>query len=843
MRIAVAFVLLAAVAALTATAQDVKKVDDAKKADDKQPPAVAPIKDGSGAGKEAAEGNGDEQTVRAAGLSTDDAALLAFFNDRVRSQADGEKLLTLARQLGDANPKTRSKVAAQLVAAGPAAISALRHVVNDLDDAVAAEEAQRCLEWLEGTRRGEIATSAARLLAARKAPGAAEALLAFLPFADDSTVIDGLKSALVTLAAASSKPDPALLRALKDPVPLRRAVAVEVLCGSGHAEVLPEVRKLLTDGKSQVRLRAALAMIQQIDEQAISVLIDLLLDLPLADRTRAEEALQNLAGEWAPNPALTGDDEVARKIRRDAWAAWWHNTDGPTLTAAFRKRTLQPAEVSAVQVLIQHLGDKVFAVRERAASDLTALGTKVVPLLREATNNPDLELAQCAHYCLKQIAKTEEKNRLPAAAARLLAMRKPAGAPATLLAFLPFTDDDAMKEEISRALRHLVVATGTADPGLVAALGDTLPARRAAAAEALAAIPGDHLAAVRKLLTDPNAEVRLRTAMALTYAHDREAVPVLIELVADSPRGQVWQAEDLLCRLAGAKAPPPAAGDDAAARKKFREAWSAWWKDNGAAVDLLTLEPTTTVLGFTLIAEFGQNGFGQQAGRVVEVDRAGKVRWQIENLNSPVDAQMLPGNRVLIAEGGNQRVSERDLKGTIIWQVQVPGYPTNVQRLPNGNTFVAINGGQMMEYDKTGKMVSNFTVAGGARAAYKAPNGQIVCLTHTSICIRLDATGKEIKRFTLNRTNNYTSGIDITSKGTILVTQNDNMVTEYNPDGKVIWQAKTNLNPTTASRLANGHTLVCSYNGPSIIELDQNGRTVWEYRSPPGNNAFRARQR
>jgi HEAT repeat protein len=788
----------------------------------------------------AQEPNAEEQIIRAAGLSTDDAALLGYFQERVRAKGDSDKLLALARKLGDSNAKVRSQAASQLVAAGPAAIAPLRHVVNDLDDAMAAEEALRCLEWLEGSRRGEVAVAAARLLGTRKVPGATEVLLAFLPLAEDATVIDGVKAALGVLATPGGKPEPALLKALKDPVPLRRAVAVEILCGSGHPEVLGEVEKLLADAKPQVRLRAALALVQQMDAKAIGVLIDLLAELPASQRTTAEEALQGLAGDWAPNPALAGDDEVARKIRRDAWSAWWRNMDGPTLTTAFRKRTLQPDELVAVQTQIDKLGDKIFAVRERAAADLVALGGKVAPLLHDASNNADLELAQRAQYCLKQITKNEEKNKLPAAAARLLAMRDPAGASATLLDFLPYSDDEPMRTEIGKALKHLVVVSGKPDPALVKALGDTLPTRRAAAAEALACAAAEYKVTIRNLLTDPNADVRQRVAIALAYAHDKGAVPVLIDLVADSPRGQAWQAEEVLYRLAGNKAPGVAAGDDAAARKKFREAWTAWWKDNADAVDLTVLEAAPNTLGFTLVAEFGQNGIN---GRVVEVDRAGKMRWQIDNLNAPVDAQFLPGNRVLIAEGGSNRVSERDLKGNILWQVQVPGYPTNVQRLPNGNTFVAISGGQMMEVDKGGKTVLSFNVQGGTRAAYKAPNGQILCLTHNSICIRLDPNGKELKRFTMNRTNNFTSGIDITPKGTILVAQNDNTVMEYDQDGKVVWQAKTSPNPTTASRLANGHTLVCSYNVSSVTELDQSGRVVWEYKAPPGNNAFRARQR
>ena len=102
------------------------------------------------------------------------------------------------------------------------------------------------------------------------------------------------------------------MKALHDPVPLRRAIAVEVLCGSGHAEVFPEVRKLLTDGKSQVRMRAALALVQQLDEKAIGVLIDLLVDLPVAERVRAEEAAEK------PRRRMVAQSSIERRRRGGA---------------------------------------------------------------------------------------------------------------------------------------------------------------------------------------------------------------------------------------------------------------------------------------------------------------------------------------------------------------------------------------------------------------------------------------------------------------------------------------------------------------------------------------------
>src|SRR5262245_16686723 len=71
----------------------------------------------------------------------------------------------------------------------------------------------------------------------------------------------------------------------------------------------PDPRKLLTDSQPKVRLRAALALVPQADEQVMGVLIDLLADLLGDERRQAENALRELAGEWSPSPNLAGDDE------------------------------------------------------------------------------------------------------------------------------------------------------------------------------------------------------------------------------------------------------------------------------------------------------------------------------------------------------------------------------------------------------------------------------------------------------------------------------------------------------------------------------------------------------
>src|SRR5262249_52891787 len=115
---------------------------------------------------------------------------------------------------------------------------------------------------------------------------------------------------------------------------------------------------------------------------------------------------------------------------------------------------------------------------------------------------------------------------------------------------------------------------------LVKMLSDKVPARRAAAAQALCAGPlGDNLPAVRKLLKDRDPSVRLKVALGLAGAREPVAVPVLIKLVGELPAEQSTQAEEYLTRLAKARLPKGLVeGDDN--RKKRSDVWAAWWKDN-----------------------------------------------------------------------------------------------------------------------------------------------------------------------------------------------------------------------------------------------------------------------
>jgi HEAT repeat protein len=357
----------------------------------------------------------------------------------------------------------------------------------------------------------------------------------------------------------------------------------------GQPETLPEVRKRLREGKPAERLRAALALARKHEVEAIPVLIDLLAELPPAQRQPIEELLRELAGAWAPTVTLAGDDDISRHIRRDAWAAWWRRTDGRALLAEFRKRTPGAADLDRIRSLVGKLDDKSFRVRDAATADLVRCGPWAAPLLREAMKGADLERRRRAARCLESIARGANRP-LPPVAPRLLAWRHPGGAAEALLAFLPWAEDEQLAGAVQQALTTLTVPGSKVDPCLVRALDDPLPVRRVVAAEVLARL-GDaaYLPALRKLLQDPDPAVRLCVAVALAHARDKAAVPVLIDLAARLPQGQAWQAEGILQSLAGAQAPRPGPAGDPAARRKQRDAWHAWWKEHGPTVDLARL--------------------------------------------------------------------------------------------------------------------------------------------------------------------------------------------------------------------------------------------------------------
>jgi HEAT repeat protein len=597
---------------------------------------------------------------------------------------------------------------------------------------------------------------------------------------------------------------------------------------SALAERPADLHKRLKDPSPSVRKQAALTLAEANDADAIPVLIDLLAELPAEERRPIEETLTAFAGEWTPRLQFETDDAISRGIRRDAWASWWRRCDGAALLALLGEHTLTPEKRRKVEALVTQLGSGDFKLRENASEQLLAYHRLVLPRLRQAIAHRDAEVAQRAKRLIERI-ESGPARRLPLAALRLLALRKPPASIEALLAYLPFADDAMREEEVRKALVTLAARNGKPDAALQRALADASPKVRAVAAEVL--IEGGSIegrTAVRQLLAGDVPSVRLRAALALTRAGEREGISVLIDLLPLLSADESGQAEDVLYPLA----------DDAAAEmpedaKKRSAVWAAWWKANARRIEPSRLRAAPW-LDYTVICDNFNN-------RVFEIDRRGRQRWAIDNVGNPLDAVVLTGQRVLIAETRANRVTERDFHGKILWQKPIVS-PVNVQRLSNGHTFIATSHNAIVEVNGEGKEIySLHNIPGSVMAARRARDGRIVCLTADGQCRILDESGRQLKKFAAGHEGNSIGGIDLRPNGHILIACNEGgKVVEFDEEGRQL-RSMDAPGIVTASHLPNGRLLAAMRNPRHIYELDGSGNIVWEYKGA-GNN-YRARRR
>jgi HEAT repeat protein len=784
---------------------------------------------GVGGASDGVGGPGEESVLKAAKLATTDQALLDFFRKRTPPAPPPEHIGALVKKLSGADLDARDAAQAELTTLGFAAVPPLYTAANNVDDAEASRRAREVLAITEGSGASNLVTHAARLLAARKPAGAAEALIGYLPFAEDESAFLEVETALVAVAVHDRKPDPALLRALTDKLAVRRGAAAHVICQAGGSAYHAAIRPLLKDARASVRLRAALGLVGAYDAEAIPVLIDLLEDLTPRLRNQAEEYLTQLAGEWAV-AGPKGNDLMSRQLRRDVWAAWWKNTDGSRLLDEFRSRTLSDEELARLTALVAKLGDDKPAVRDAAMADLLAAGKSAAPLLRRAVNDNDPKTGALAARCMETIEKDALASPMPSAAARLLGLRRPPGTVETLLAYLPCCESADALEQFVDILAAVGCPGGSADLGLVKALEDRIPSRRAAAAMALCrgkALP--QMQAVRKLLSDPDLDVRLRAAQGLAQVGEKEAIPALIALLKELPAEQTWDVEEYLGQLAGDKAPMETLSADLAGRARAVEAWGRWWKENADKVDLTNGDGFRREAGVFTVVESWNAAFN--SGRVLEVDRAGKVRWEIRNLQYPMSAQVLRGGNVLVVEGNTGQLTERDRSGKVVGINRV--YPSlfYAERQRDGSTFLACRQ-HLYLLDPKGAVAFEHTYAmNSILAARRFRDGSIAYVSYGGHYVRLDRAGKEVKSVQLPNWGVHSpNGADILPGDRIvLAEQRLGKVIEYGLDGKVIWECPIRQ-PISPHALPNGNLLVSGDAQQSIYEIDRRGKIAREWK-------------
>jgi HEAT repeat protein len=493
--------------------------------------------------------------------------------------------------------------------------------------------------------------------------------------------------------------------------------------------------------------------------------------------------------------------------------------DAAGLLEFYRKRTPGLGEQRRLEALVRQLASEQFEERERATKELKACGEAALPALRQAALDADVEVSLRARDCITAIEGPGLEQGL--AAARTLARRAPPTAVGTLLAYLPHAYDPVVEDAVCDALAVLASRPGPVEPALLAALTEASPVRRGAAAFALGRRPEESTrTAVRRLLADGDRRVRLRATQGLLAACDRSAVPALLDLAAGPQDDLTWQAEAILQQLAGESTPSPLPDDvELLGRTRRRAAWQNWWREHGQEVDLATLAEKPRLQNVTLVPEM-------HANRVWECGKDGQPRWEVPIAGCPIDAQVLPGKRLLVAELNAHQVTERDFKGNILWKFALDT-PIACQRLVNGHTWMSTNH-KWLVVDRDGKEIVSYAPENGffIHSVQRQPNGHVVMVSMSGVVREVTAKGTLVRDVTLPIQGGW-SGVESAPGGHYLACNLDQgKVLEVDAMGTVVWDYQT-AGACYAQRLPNGNTLVVS-NNTGLIELDRNKNVVWK---------------
>ena len=207
------------------------------------------------------------------------------------------------------------------------------------------------------------------------------------------------------------------------------------------------------------------------------------------------------------------------------------------------------------------------------------------------------------------------------------------------------------------------------------------------------------------------------------------------------------------------------------------------------------------------------------------------------------------------ASYGKNILAITEANGDVIWSHKTSGPEKghaghhDVHMLPNGNILfhetwldvkeITLGKKIVMDYDcanSNGNQGKRVNVHAFSRLANG--NTQIV-ESGVGRVIDVDGSGKLIRSFALKPGGtSSTRWARATPQGTLLVcSEQPGVVTEYDQDGKVVWDYLIKTRVYGAIRLKNGNTLIASGSGNSVVEVTPDKKVVWEIKGKvPGTD-------
>ena len=565
-----------------------------------------------------------------------------------------------------------------------------------------------------------------------------------------------------------------------------------------------------------------------------------------------------------PDPALAVSPDQAAIDKKALDSVGLKADDAAGILKYLKERTLNDIDLNKIQAIIKRFGLDDFEERMKASEEIERLGPPAIAPLRLAAkddSNPP-EVVFRARMALKRMEKVSHTDVATAAIRALAGMKDKEIAP-VLLGFLPLADSPQVIDQIQSTLIANAAVDGKPDPALLAALKDANPLRRTAAAVALIE-GGKFTAEVRAkeimpivmdvLKDEKDANFRFAVIRSFVLAGtEKNGVKLLIDLLPDLNRSQIWQAEDFLFQLAGKDAPKARCLKSRDSIVKAQKAWADWWVKAETTTKFQPGSVTQRIQGrfnlVTLDYRFGQNAM------ITEYGADDKERWRLSGLGMPIDVAFTPGGRIVVADQNQNSIVERDITGKVLstkrFEFDNPAgggkmvtQPKGMQALDDGGLLI-YGANALAVYDKDGKETAKYVRPVAAQfgnhdiaAACKMKNGEIAVSVlnngpngQNPQIVFLDEKGKEIKDRVVKtgQPNNYMGSL-IELEGNKLLVTEINQLVEYDlKTGKAGW--KKPLNQPRIQRLPNGNILFVDFNQypPRIVEHTPEGEEAWSF--------------
>ena len=181
--------------------------------------------------------------------------------------------------------------------------------------------------------------------------------------------------------------------------------------------------------------------------------------------------------------------------------------------------------------------------------------------------------------------------------------------------------------------------------------------------------------------------------------------------------------------------------------------------------------------------------------------------------------------------------------GTVVWQHKTGGPPKGhaghheVQMLDNGNILYHDDWDTVREMKLDGTEVWKYK-SSNVHAFTRLKNGHtMIAESATDRIIVVDQSGKIVSETPLGKDGRgKTRQAEVLPNGNYLVcAERPGTVTEYSPDGTIVWEYEIGTRVYGAIRLANGNTLIGSGSGNSFVEVTPEKKVVWQIaKNVPG---------